>query len=214
MGVDSVDNLQKIIAKISKIEFDALLISGDLSHHGTLNSYRILKKILSPIKRPIFVIAGNHDKMQNLNQIFADNLLTSFKFGDWEMLSIDSVQVGKISGFVSQTALKKLDNSLTNSSAKHIILALHHPIVPMNSTWDDALSLENPQDLLRLLNRHSKMRMVVFGHAHEASEFVRDSLKIISCPSTALQFTHKKGIAFNEFNLQNNGTINHLTRWI
>ncbi|MDC3329359.1 metallophosphoesterase, partial [Candidatus Thioglobus sp.] len=53
MGVDSQKNLQSVIKYIQTVKSDALLISGDLTHHGTLSSYQILKKILSPIKQPI-----------------------------------------------------------------------------------------------------------------------------------------------------------------
>ena len=43
MGVNSQDNLKKIIQQISLVDFDALLISGDLTHNGGIKSYQILK---------------------------------------------------------------------------------------------------------------------------------------------------------------------------
>jgi Icc protein len=41
----------------------------------------------------------------------------------------------------------------------------------MNSEWDDALSLENPQDLFAVLDKYPKVQAVLFGHAHESVEF-------------------------------------------
>jgi len=35
MGVDTHSNLKKIIDKITTVNFDTLLISGDLAHNGT-----------------------------------------------------------------------------------------------------------------------------------------------------------------------------------
>ncbi|MDB2590120.1 metallophosphoesterase [Candidatus Thioglobus sp.] len=214
MGVDSQKNLQSIIEYIQTVKSDALLISGDLTHHGTLNSYRILKKILSPIKRSIFVIKGNHDDAENLGQVFKDNLFKTFRLDNWEVISIDSVQTGKTSGLASEAALLELDDTCLNSNADHVMVVLHHPIVPMNSSWDDELSLENSQDLFKVLDKHSKIRSIVFGHAHEASEFFRLGKRIISCPSTALQFNQETRIGFNEFELHKNGTINLKTQWI
>ncbi len=215
MGVNSSVNLEKIISKISSINFDALLISGDLSHNGTVKSYQILKEMLSPIKQPIFVIGGNHDNTQNLENIFSGSLFNSFKLGNWDIISIDSIQANKTSGFITQAALKKLDALLLASLSKNIMVVIHHPIVPMNSSWDDELSLENPQDLFQILNKHSKINAVVFGHAHEAAEFTQSDFKVISCPSTALQFNQEqKGVGFNEFNLDDNGNINYKTQWI
>jgi Icc protein len=214
MGVNSTKNLAKIVQKISKLNFDALLISGDLTHNGTLNSYNILKKILSPINQPIFVITGNHDNFQNLTQVFNDNLFKTFKLGDWEIVSINSVQALKTSGFVSKKNLQQLDKLLSQSNSKYIIVVLHHPIVPMNSTWDDKLSLENPQDLFKILDKHSKIHAVLFGHSHESAHFLHTGFDIISCPSTAVQFNQETRIGFNEYNLNNNGIINYTTKWL
>mgnify|MGYP006420480225 FL=1 len=214
MGVNSQDNLKKIIQQISLVDFDALLISGDLTHNGGIKSYQILKEILLPIKKPMFVIAGNHDNANNLNQCFSKNLFESFTLGNWEIITIDSIQSNKTSGLVTQTALEKLDLMLLKSQSDNIIVTLHHPIVPMNSSWDDELSLENPQDLFQVLDQHSKIHTVVFGHAHEAAEFSHINFDIISCPSTALQFNQEQRVGYNEFNLNDNGTINHKIQWI
>ena len=213
-GVDSQINLQSVIKYIQTVKSDALLISGDLTHHGTLSSYQILKKILSPIKQPIFVIEGNHDDAENLGQVFKEHLFKTFRLDNWEIIHINSVQAGKTSGLASEAALLELDNTCLNSNADHVMVVLHHPILPMNSSWDDELSLENPQDLFKVLDKHSKIRSIVFGHAHEASEFSRLGKKIISCPSTALQFNQETRIGFNEFELNKNGTINLKTQWI
>lgn len=213
MGVNSHINLKKIIQKINLIDFDALLISGDLTHNGTINAYQILKKILSPIKKPIFIIAGNHDNIQHLEQQFNKNLFKSFTLGNWEVVSVNSVQAEKTSGLTTQTALKELDILLSKSCSNNIMVVLHHPIVPINSNWDDQLSLENPQDLLQILTKHSKIRSVVFGHAHEAAEFSHANFKIILCPSTALQFNQEPKIGFNEFTLGDTH-FNYKTQWI
>ena len=98
MGVDSQKNLSAIVSNISKHYFDALLISGDLTHNGTLESYQKLHKILNPIESKIYMLHGNHDDLSNLNQIFNESSLCNLIIGCWEVITIDSVQVGKVSG--------------------------------------------------------------------------------------------------------------------
>jgi len=49
MGVDSQANLNNIVVDILTKSYDALLVSGDLAHNGTLESYRTLKKIIKPL---------------------------------------------------------------------------------------------------------------------------------------------------------------------
>lgn len=214
IGVNSHQNLARVIAKIAPIQSDALLISGDLTHHGSIRSYEALKQLLAPVKSDIFVIAGNHDDLHNLSTVFAKCLFNKISLGVWDIISIDSVQVGATSGYLSKDTLLKLDKQLSHSEAKYILVILHHPIVPMCSTWDDSLSLENPQDLFTVLDKHSKIQAVLFGHAHEAAEFKKNGLKIIACPSTATQFNNEKRIGFNDYTLNDDGHLHYETRWI
>lgn len=214
MGVNSRQNLQKVIHTISQKNFDTLLISGDLSHNGTLNSYKILKKILTKITCNLVIIPGNHDHLGNLAKVFADNLIDKFSLGNWEIINLNSVQVSKTSGALERAELEKLAHLLQQSSAEYNIIVLHHPIVPMESNWDDSLSLENPQALFKVIDKHPKIKAVLWGHAHQASTFHRQQIALISCPSTALQFDQQTGIGFNHYQLHNNGNLDYYTEWI
>lgn len=218
MGVDTHQNLEKIIKKITQVEHQALIISGDLTHHGTLSSYKILDQILKPVQSELWVIRGNHDDQKNFDQCFHDRLLNQTKIGNWEIFAIDSVQINKTSGYITQKALDHLDQQLTQSNALYQIIVLHHPIVSMNSDWDDALSLENPNDLFSIVKKHPKIRAILFGHAHQSSEFFKDNITLVSCPSTALQFNGQKNekdkIGFNHYTLSNDGKFSYQTLWL
>ena len=213
MGVDTHQNLDKILSKLKTIEFDHMLISGDLSHNGSIKSYKILKTKISKIFPNPVVISGNHDDKDNLKQAFklVDKNTT---INNWEIITTDSTQTGKTSGFLSTDNINKLDNDLANSNAKFIIVMLHHPFVDMNSSWDDSLSLKNPKDLIKILSKYKNIKAVLFGHAHEAKEFNEFDFKVISCPSTACQFTDEKRIGFNHYQLSDNGDVNYYTQWI
>ena len=213
-GVDSQANLGAIVNMISDQNYDVLLISGDLAHNGTLESYQKLRKILNPIESKIYVLPGNHDDVSNLSQIFNQSSLCNFIIGCWEVITIDSVQVGKVSGRLNDEQLHSLSQQISSSRANYIALCLHHPPVSMQSDWDDEMSLENPDDLFAVIDQFDNIKAVMWGHAHQCSEFNRNGVKLFSCPSTALQFNGQSGIAYNHYTLNENGEIYCKTQWL
>ena len=196
MGIDTQENLGSIISMFSDKNYDALLISGDLAHNGTLRSYQKLKKILNPIEKEIYVLPGNHDDLSNLSQIFNQSYLRNFVIGCWEVITIDSVQVDKVSGRLNDEQLNSLSQQISSSSAKYIALCLHHPPVSMQSDWNDELSLENPDDLFDVIDQFDNIKAVMWGHAHQCSEFNRNGVKLFSCPSTAVQYNGSLSIGY------------------
>lgn len=223
LGVNSRDNLNKIIAKISQNPANTIIISGDLSHNGSLKSYQILKTALKPIlkSKQLFVLSGNHDDAQNMAQEFADNLVPNLVpkviLGRWEVVFIDSTVEQKVSGYLSNKVLKKLNSSLKNTTADYNIVVLHHPPTSMNSTWDDNLSLENPDDFWGIIDKYPKVKAILWGHAHQAAQFYRGSIKLFACPSTARQFfdeVDEKRIGFNHYKLFDNGDLAGQTQWL
>ena len=214
MGVDSHANLNSIVIDILKQSYNALLVSGDLSHNGTLGSYQKLKKIIKPLGNNIYVLPGNHDDKANLYEIFNKNYLTSFQIADWEIITIDSVQIGKTSGFLNKEELNSLTQKILSSASKYIVICLHHPIVSMQSNWDDKLSLENPDDFFKVVDQFKTIKAVIWGHAHQSSQFNRNGIELFSCPSTAVQFNGSENIGYNHYTLKDSGRISCNTIWL
>ncbi|MEY8212599.1 MAG: 3',5'-cyclic adenosine monophosphate phosphodiesterase CpdA, partial [Gammaproteobacteria bacterium] len=140
--------------------------------------------------------------------------LCNFIIGCWEVITIDSVQAGKESGRLNDEQLHSLSQQISSSSAKYIALCLHHPPVSMQSDWDDEMSLENPDDLFAVIDQFDNIKAVMWGHAHQCSEFNRNGVKLFSCPSTALQFNGQSGIAYNHYTLNEDGEIYCKTQWL
>ena len=214
MGVDSQANLGAIVNMISDQNYDVLLISGDLAHNGTLESYQKLRKILNPIESKIHVLPGNHDDFSNLSQIFNQSSLCNFIIGCWEVITMDSVQVGKVSGRLNYEKLHSLSQQISSSRAQYIVLCLHHPPVSMQSDWDDEMSLENPDELFSVIDQFDNIKAVMWGHAHQCSEFNRKGVKLFSCPSTLIQFNGFMSIGFNHYTLNDDGEIYCKTQWL
>ena len=213
-GTDSQKNLSTIVKSISNRNYNALIISGDLAHNGTASSYSTLKDIIQPISDNLFILPGNHDNKLNLSSAFSEHYLPKLTIADWEIISIDSVQENKTSGFLNKAKLELLTKKILSSTKKFIVLCLHHPPISMESDWDDKKSLENSDDFFHTIDKFSKIKAVIWGHAHQSSEFNRNNVKLFSCPSTALQFNGPEMIGYNHFNLSDNGEINCETVWL
>ena len=213
-GADSKKNLSSIVKSITSRNYDALIISGDLTHNGSSSSYAIFKEIIEPISANLAIVAGNHDNKLNLSSAFSQNYLTKLTIADWEIISIDSVQDNKTSGFLRKDELKLLTENILSSTKKFIVLCLHHPPISMESNWDDQKSLENPDDFFNTIDKFSNIKAVIWGHAHQGSEFNRNDVKLFSCPSTTLQFNGPEMIGYNHFNLSDEGEINCETVWL
>ena len=213
-GTDSQKNLSTIVKSISNRNYNALIISGDLAHNGTASSYSTLKDIIQPISDNLFILPGNHDNKLNLSSAFSEHYLPKLTISDWEIISIDSVQENKTSGFLNKAKLELLTKKILSSTKKFIVLCLHHPPISMESDWDDKKSLENSDDLFHTIDKFSKIKAVIWGHAHQSSEFNRNNVKLFSCPSTTLQFNGPEMIGYNHFNLSDKGEINCETVWL
>ena len=213
-GTDSQKNLSTIVKSISNRNYNALIISGDLAHNGTTSSYSTLKDIIQPISDNLFILPGNHDNKLNLSSAFSEHYLPKLTIADWEIISIDSVQENKTSGFLNKAKLELLTKKILSSTKKFIVLCLHHPPISMESDWDDKKSLENSDDFFYTIDKFSKIKAVIWGHAHQGSEFNRNNVKLFSCPSTTLQFNGPEMIGYNHFNLSDKGEINCETVWL
>jgi len=197
-GVNTKKRLEKIINHLPK-NIDALVLTGDLTHYGDNASYQKINKILPKI--PTLAIAGNHDNKEKIIQSQQLDLNT------WQIIGIDSTVKNKVYGFITADEIKKIKKQLDNSKNTFVLIAIHHPPIPMQSAWDDKLSLSNPEVLFNLLKNYPNVKGIIWGHSHEGKDFYKHNLHLLSCPSTAGSFDKKQIFGFRKINLHNNGDI-------
>jgi len=85
--------------------------------------------------------------------------------------------------------LARLDATLAAHRDRHALICLHHHALPMGSRWLDAVALANPAELFEVLDRHANVRGLLWGHVHQAAEFERNGVRLLSSPATCAQFT-------------------------
>jgi Icc protein len=136
-------------------------------------------------------VPGNHD-VRDLMKVICQRPPFSYcateKIRDWLLVGLDSCVSGKAGGEVSNEELARFDDIVAANPARHIMVFLHHPPIPMGSRWLDSVGMKNGEALLKRLQAAQRVRLLVFGHVHQPYDAEHHGIQIIGTPSTCRQF--------------------------
>jgi len=187
-GFNTTDSLIKVLnAAWHKYRQPAgILLGGDLTQDDSMASYVTLQKLIESRWHgiPVRAIPGNHDVADDLENIFGK--IDSLNLPCWRVVCVNSQFPGHVAGRLSAQALIELDQAI--SCDDHVLIMLHHPPVLLDSPWMDEINLKNADAFWRVLDKHSNVRGVLFGHAHQEFEVQRKAVRVMGSPSTCLQF--------------------------
>jgi len=170
---------------------DIAVVTGDLIQDDSAAAYDHFRDLMAGLGMPVHCVPGNHDiraLMEKTCRVPPFSYCAYEEIGDWLLVGIDSCVKGEAGGRVSEQELERLTTTIADSSAKHVMVCLHHPPVPMGSTWLDSVGLANGDDFLERLHAAGRVRLAVFGHVHQAYDEEHDGIRIIATPSTCRQF--------------------------
>jgi len=170
LGSNSIKHLHKICSIIKNLNYDFIIIGGDLIDSSTfeLNNLKIFKKL----NKKIFFISGNHEyylknyankleKLKNFNLRFLDN--KSFKLSNINIIGISDNQTMQSK---SQIVNKLVDSEIFN------LVVVHKP-----DLWE---------------NNYKNTDLTLSGHTHKGQIFPFNFF-------VRLQFKHVYGL-FQKFN--------------
>jgi Icc protein len=192
-GTVTADSLQSVIDHYSVAGWRAhrVLVTGDLIHDDSAEAYERFRDLLLPLKLRIHCIPGNHD-VRDLMRPVCERPPFSYcaweEIGDWLLIGLDSCLSGEAGGAVSKDELDRLSDVVVRSAAKHIMVFLHHPPIPMGSKWLDSVGMANGEEVLERLRTLKRVRALVFGHVHQEYDDVYEGIRILATPSTCRQF--------------------------
>ncbi len=144
-----------------------------------------------PLKLRVHCVPGNHDVRDLMKPVCGRppfSYCAYEEIGDWLLIGIDSCLDGDAGGAVSKEELDRLSDTVMESAAKHVFVALHHPPVPMGSQWLDTVLLRNGDELLERLRMLDRVRATIFGHVHQEYDDDYHGIRIMATPSTCRQF--------------------------
>jgi len=179
IGLDTLDRFETTLdaALASHPDAAALVLLGDLAHHGTVEAYARLQDAVASVSIPVIPLLGNHDRRHHFLQVFSDApqtphgfVQTSNAFGKHQLITLDTLDgppypPGHHSGWLCEDRLAWLDAELAAAKDKQVIVALHHPPIVTGIVGMDAIRLRNGPELLDRLQRHGAATLLC-GHLH------------------------------------------------
>jgi Icc protein len=192
-GTVTEDSLQRVLDHYDAGDWRAerALITGDLIQDDTAEAYDRFRELLLPLNMRMHCVPGNHDIRKLMRPVCSRppfSYCAKEEVGDWLLIGLDSCINGEAGGEIAEEEFERIDAITSESTAKHIMISLHHPPVPMGSAWLDTVTLKNGEELLQRLQAIGRVRLLVFGHVHQPYDAEHHGIQIIGTPSTCRQF--------------------------
>ena len=172
-------------------DLQAVLATGDLVDTPEDAIYQDLARLLRPLPAPVLALPGNHDDPERLRAIFSDSPVerpACWSQGDWSIVSVNTHVAGSSAGALGERRLAALEAALHDNQSPHLLVAMHHPPVPIGSPWMDAMACADGAALLQRLAADGRTRVVLWGHVHQAFASRVSGMALYATPSTYVQF--------------------------
>lgn len=195
LGLETQYSLDCVLKTVQSenTDIDFFVVSGDLSQDGSLSSYQRLKDSLAPFKVPSFWFAGNHDEMSNMKTVSqgTEHLENIIRTPHWQLVLLNSQVEGAVFGNLADDQLELLERALAERPDLHTLVSLHHHPIAMESGWMDKIGVKNGEKLMAIARQHSNVKCILWGHVHQDSDRLVDGIRMLSTPSTCVQFLPK-----------------------
>lgn len=195
LGLETQHSLECVLnsVKTENDDFHFFVVSGDLSQDGSIASYQRLHDSLQPFDAPSFWFAGNHDDMPNMASVCekTEHLENIIRTPHWQLVLLNSQVEGAVFGNLADDQFELLEQALLERPDLHTLISLHHHPIPMESGWMDKIGVKNGEKLMEMARRHVNVKCILWGHVHQDSDRMVDGIRMLSTPSTCVQFTPK-----------------------
>ena len=194
LGLNTQFSLDRVLelVRAEQTHMDLILATGDLSQDASLEAYTRLDDALSEFGVPTYWIEGNHDKPAPMLEALRDHKAEMgpcvIERGAWTIIMLDSTIPGEVPGDLYDDDIEFLDRSLRNAAGEHIMVCLHHHPIPMGCKWLDTQVVASADRFFEVIDRHDRVRAVIWGHVHQEYSGERNGVKLYSVPSTCVQF--------------------------
>jgi len=186
---NSLDHVLDMLADRSD-EFDLILVTGDIALHGAREAYSRFQTKLSRFEQPTIWVGGNHDNIQYMREVvgFGTEMSRSVSIGDWQLITLDSVDPGAVGGCLSESELRFLRHCLEQDPDRPALIGLHHHPLPIGCDWLDEQQISNSEQFLSIVRSHQNVKAVCWGHVHQDWDTTAAGVRYLSAPSTCVQF--------------------------
>ena len=190
-GLNTLQSLRAVVAEVAQQPFDLGVVTGDLSQDLQPASYQHLRGALQGLNMPLHLMPGNHDDWSMMMTEFPTGIISCAKqvvLGQWQIILLNTQVAGEVGGALSDDELSWLEETLAGGAAPYAVVCIHHHPVDMGCRWLDQIGLNNSDRLFEVLACHPQVKALLWGHVHQEFDEERAGLRLLSCPSSCIQF--------------------------
>ncbi len=194
--VPAAQQVSKLIAHINSLSPapDLVLVTGDLTHDGTLEQAREARRILSDLRMPWYLVPGNHDQRDTLKKVFAPDACPSrdenflhfqIDLPSLRLIGLDSTRPDAPGGMLCPQRADWLENRLDERPDKPTLLFLHHPPTNFGVPETDQDGFEGAERLGQIVEQHPCIERILCGHIHLNASTCWHGVLVNTAPSAA-----------------------------
>lgn len=193
LGLNTESSLLHVLHLVAREQprIDVILATGDLSQDGSPESYRRFQGHLKQFQAPSYWLQGNHDLTDPMvNTLGGHSHLSPclVTLGNWRIIMLNSSVEHEVPGYFQPTELAFLDSALQQTAGHPVLVCLHHHPLPMGCDWLDNQVVKNATEFWSIMDRFDHVRAILWGHVHQESDTRRGDVRLMSVPSTCVQF--------------------------
>ncbi|MEH6580548.1 MAG: 3',5'-cyclic-AMP phosphodiesterase [Halioglobus sp.] len=194
LGMDTDQSLQHVIDRVKEERGtpDVLLLTGDLSDHGSASAYTRMDSYSRQLSDVSFWLPGNHDDFASMSETLAGTACMSsdIQIGNWQIIMLDSQVPGQAGGALGAGQLALLKAALQRASEVGLftLVCLHHHPVKIGCAWLDEQMVADAAAFFEILDGYSGVKAVLWGHVHQRVDKVRNGVALMGSPSSCVQF--------------------------
>jgi Icc protein len=193
-GMKTLASLQACLehARRRHLPADLIAVTGDLVQDDP-HAYGPLELLFDALGAPVLLVPGNHDVPGELVRRLSHQPFQvggTRNVGPWTIVLLDTwfAESDDGEGRLGPEALAALDDALSRSRDRHVLVLMHHPPILMEAAGLDALGLLDAAQFVAILDRHPQVRGVAWGHAHQSLDVFRGATRYMCTPATCIQF--------------------------
>lgn len=201
LGVDTAATLAAVLAQaLRESRPDAILATGDLGHEGLEATYRrFLELVRSRFDGPMLCVPGNHDAGEPFAAVLGRE--RSLTLDRWQVIGFDTHEDDRPGARLPDGSRHDLLGRIGGAGDRHLLLACHHPPLPVGCPWLDKDCIPDGPELLDSCAAASAsgaavdgvpltghLHGLVCGHVHQVLEARHGPMDVLATPSTCFQF--------------------------
>ena len=173
---------------------DGIILGGDMAQDESAETYRRIADMLNGWHAPFMLTPGNHANIGELHSALIPALMKNsgytddLRLGNWQVIAMNSSLDGSIAGRLHADELERLEQLLVRGQNEHVLVALHHHPIEIDSRWLDEIGLLNSGRFWDVIKEHDRVKAVLCGHIHQELDVEYNGVRVLGTPSTCFQF--------------------------